>query len=44
LRANLDMIDHSGSNTHTFGRRSRAAVEGDEEDYVEEEEAEELDR
>ena len=43
MRANLDLIDHSGSNTHTFGRRSRAAVEGDEDDY-EEDEAEELDR
>ena len=37
MRANLDLIDQSGSNTHTFGRRSRAAAEGDEEMYAEEE-------
>jgi hypothetical protein len=44
LRGNLEqLIDHSGSNTHTFGRRSRVAVEGDEL-ADETEEAEELTR
>ena len=43
LRANLELIDHSGSNTHTFGRRSRVVVEGDEV-ANEEEENEELTR
>ena len=42
LQANLELINHSGSNTHTFGRRSRAAVDGDE--VANEEENEELTR
>lgn len=25
-----DLVEHSGSNTHTFGRRSRAGAEGGE--------------